>query len=92
MHWMTWELGNYISFLPSVLIIASWNWASFRWLLTIGLGLLTYPFLLHFIGNPIETPGYGGYEPVISGLLWLVGVVIFCLGALGKVLRFRMDD
>lgn len=81
---MTWEVGNYLYFIPFILVIFAWNRASLLGLIAGGLGIFSYPFLMPLIGNATETPGGGGYESVVSSILWLAAVALFVLSVIAK--------
>ena len=87
MSWMTWEVDKYLYFLPFILVIFAWNRASLFGLIALGLAIFSYPFLMPLIGNVKETPGGGGYETVVSSILWLAAVGLFVLSVIAKALR-----
>lgn len=87
MSWMTWEVGNYLYFLPFILVILAWNRASLLGLVAVGVLLLSYPFLMPIVGNMTEAPGSGGYDSIVSSILWLVATGLFILSAIAKALR-----
>ncbi|MGV3576956.1 MAG: hypothetical protein ACO1O4_17675 [Devosia sp.] len=91
MAWMTWELGNYLYFIPTILVLVAWNRKSLIIFFSLGLAVLTYPFLMPILGDTSIQPGSGGYSGTVSWILWLVAAVLFVLSTIGKVFRIWSD-
>jgi hypothetical protein len=91
MAWMTWELGNYLYFVPAILVLLAWNRKSLLIFITLGLAVLTYPFLMPILGDTSIQPGSGGYSGTLSWILWLAAVVLFVVCTIGKAFRIWGD-